>query len=116
MFIVYSHFFAASFFRASFVVDFGQLAKELYSRTLQEFRALCDQADNIALPRLWDSDVSTVPASSNFETRHGMNVHRRKKSSAGTGCADPSNSKSVSFTGRASISSSIVREHAFLGA
>ena len=54
--------------------------------------------------------------SSEFETRHGMNVHRRKQSSAGTGCADPSNSKSVSFTGRASISSSIVREHAFLGA
>ena len=51
-----------------------------------------------------------------FETRHGMNVHRRMQSSAGTGCADPSNSTSVSFTGRASISSSIVREHAFLGA
>ena len=31
-------------------------------------------------------------------------------------CADPSNSKSVSFTGRASITSSIVREHDFLGA
>ena len=45
-----------------------------------------------------------------------MNVHRRKQSSSGTGCADPSNSKSVSFTERASISSSIVREHDFLGA
>ena len=54
--------------------------------------------------------------SSEFETRHGMNVHRRKQSSAGTGCADPSNSTSVPFTARASISSSIVREHAFLGA
>jgi hypothetical protein len=54
--------------------------------------------------------------SSEFETCHGMHIHRRKQSSAGTGCADPSNSKSVSFTGRASISSSIFREHAFLGA
>ena len=54
--------------------------------------------------------------SSEFETRHGMHIHRRKQSSAGTGCADPSNSTSVSFTARASISSSIVRTHAFLGA
>jgi hypothetical protein len=43
-------------------------------------------------------------------------LHRRKQSSPGTGCEDPSNSKSVSFTGRASISSSIVREHDILGA
>ena len=54
--------------------------------------------------------------SSEFETRHGMQCHRRMQSSAGTGCADPRNSTSVSFTARASISSSIVREHAFLGA
>ena len=45
-----------------------------------------------------------------------MNVHRQKQSSTGIGCADLSNSKSVSFTGRASISSSMVREHDFLGA
>ena len=53
---------------------------------------------------------------SEFDTRRAMDCHRRKQSSIGTGCADPSNSKSVSFTGRASISSSIVREHDFQGA
>jgi hypothetical protein len=53
---------------------------------------------------------------SEFDTRHAMDCHRRKQSSLGTGCADPSNSKSVSFTGRASFASSIVREHDFLGA
>jgi hypothetical protein len=42
--------------------------------------------------------------------------HRRTKYSLGTGCTDPSISKSVSFTGRASISSSILREHDVLGA
>ena len=54
--------------------------------------------------------------SSEFKTRRAMECHRRKQSSQGTECADPSNSKSVSFTGRASIASSIVREHDFLGA
>jgi hypothetical protein len=54
--------------------------------------------------------------SGEFDTRHAIDCHRRKQSSLGTGCADPSNSKSVSFTGRASFSSSIVREHDFLGA
>ncbi len=53
---------------------------------------------------------------SEFDTRHAMGCHRRKHTSLGTGCADPSNSKSFSFTGRASISSSIIREHEFLGA
>ena len=53
---------------------------------------------------------------SEFDTRHAMDCHRRKQSSLGTGCADPSNSKSVSYTGRASISSSIIREHDVLGA
>ena len=53
---------------------------------------------------------------SEFGTRRAMDCHRRKQSSLGTGCADPSNSKSVSFTGRASISSSIIREHDILGA
>ena len=51
-----------------------------------------------------------------FATRQAMGCHRRTKFSLGTGCADPSNSKSVSFTGRARFSSSIVREHDFLGA
>ena len=41
--------------------------------------------------------------------------HRRTKYSLGSGCADLSNSKSVSVTGRASISSSILREHDVLG-
>jgi hypothetical protein len=40
---------------------------------------------------------------SEFDTRHAMDCHRRKQSSLGTGCADPSNIKSVSYTGRASI-------------
>ncbi len=42
--------------------------------------------------------------------------HRRTKYSLGSGCADLSNSKSVSVTERASISSSILREHDVLGA
>ena len=54
--------------------------------------------------------------SSEFKTRRAMDCHRRKQSSQGTECADPSNSKSVSFTGRASIAASLVREHDFLGA
>jgi hypothetical protein len=53
---------------------------------------------------------------SEFDTRHAMDCHRLKQPSLGIGCADPSNSKSVSFTGRASISSSILREHEVLGA
>jgi hypothetical protein len=54
--------------------------------------------------------------SSEFKTRCAMDCHRRKQSSQGTECANPSNSKSVSFTGRASIAASLVREHDFLGA
>ena len=54
--------------------------------------------------------------SSEFETRHAMDCHRRKLSSQGTGCSNLNNSKSVFFTGRSSISSSIVREYDFLGA
>ena len=54
--------------------------------------------------------------SSEFKTRRAMACHRLKQSSQGTECADPSNSKSVSFTGRASIAASLVREHDFLGA
>jgi hypothetical protein len=51
-----------------------------------------------------------------FDTRHAIDCHRREQSFLGTGCADPSNSKSVCFTGRASISSSLLREHEVLGA
>jgi hypothetical protein len=54
--------------------------------------------------------------SSEFKTRCAMDCHRRKQSSQGTECANPSNSKYVSFTGRASIAASLVREHDFLGA
>jgi hypothetical protein len=53
---------------------------------------------------------------SEFNTRHAMDCHRQKQSSLGTGCADPINSKSVFFTGRASFESSIVRENDILGA
>jgi hypothetical protein len=42
--------------------------------------------------------------------------HRRIKYSLRTGCTDLSNSKSVSFTGRSNISSSILRENDVLGA
>ena len=42
--------------------------------------------------------------------------HRRTKYSLGSGCADLSNSKSVSVTERAIISSSILREHDVLDA
>jgi hypothetical protein len=36
---------------------------------------------------------------SEFDTSHAMDCHRLKQPSLGIGCADPSNSKSVSFTG-----------------
>jgi hypothetical protein len=81
------------------------------------FRALCDQLDNLAFPRLQGSNMPKyVHCSNEFNTCHAMDSHRQKQSSLGTGRADPSNSKSVSFTGRPSFSSSIVREHDFLGA
>jgi hypothetical protein len=51
-----------------------------------------------------------------FATRRAMDRHRRTKYSLGTGYADLSSSKSVSFPGSASISSSILREHDVLGA
>ncbi len=44
-----------------------------------------------------------------------VSEHSRTKYSLGSGCADLSNSKSVSVTGRASISSSILREDDVLG-
>ncbi len=51
-----------------------------------------------------------------FTTCRAMDCHHRMKYSLGTGCADPSNCKSVSFTGCASNSLSILREHDLLGA
>ena len=53
---------------------------------------------------------------SEFATNRAIECPRIVKYFLGTGCADPSNSKSVSFTGRASILSSILREHDVLGA
>ena len=51
-----------------------------------------------------------------FATLRAIDCHRRMKYSLGTGYADLSSSKSVSFPGSASISSSILREHDVLGA
>ncbi len=79
-----------------------------------KFRELCDQLDKHSITQA--VGFRCVHCSSEFKTRRAMECHRRKQSSQGTECADPSNSKSVSFTGRASIASSIVREHDFLGA
>jgi hypothetical protein len=51
-----------------------------------------------------------------FGSRKAMNCHRRLPRSIGTGCEDPKSSKSMSYTGRANLSSSIVRQHDTLGA
>jgi len=53
---------------------------------------------------------------SEFASRPAMDCHRRHPNSVGTPCADPNNSKSMSFTARASVSSSILRQHDTLGA
>jgi hypothetical protein len=54
--------------------------------------------------------------SSEFGSRAGMDVHRRHSSSVGTPCADPRNSKSMSFTGRGDNSfAGILRQHDTLG-
>ena len=52
---------------------------------------------------------------SEFESRAGMAQHRRNSSFVGTPCADPRNSKSMSFTGRADQSGGILRRHDTLG-
>ena len=51
-----------------------------------------------------------------FGSRKAMDCHRRLPRSIGTGCEDPKSSKSMSYTGRANLSSSIVRQHDTLGA
>ena len=53
-----------------------------------------------------------------FLSRHAMDVHRRHPSSSGTPCTDPSSFRSLSFTGRADMSTGILRRHdiATLGA
>ena len=50
-----------------------------------------------------------------FGSRSGMDSHRRHRNSTGTPCADPMNSKSMSFTGRADGSAGILRQHDVLG-
>ena len=53
---------------------------------------------------------------SEFGSRAGMDVHRRHSSSVGTPCADPRNSKSISFTARGDHSfAGILRQHDTLG-
>jgi hypothetical protein len=50
-----------------------------------------------------------------FGSRTGMDCHRRHRNSVGTPCADPMNSKSMSFTGRADQYGGILRRHDTLG-
>ena len=54
--------------------------------------------------------------SSEFDSRTGMDCHRRHPTSLGTPCADPHNSKSLSFTARAIVASSSLRQHDTPGA
>ncbi len=80
------------------------------------FPALCYQLAKIAFPsgmlhRLWGSDAPTVLSSHGLSSPKAILPWDWMRRIA----ADPSNSRSVSFTGRASISSSIVSEHDILG-
>ena len=54
--------------------------------------------------------------SSKFDSKTGMDCHRRHPTTQGTPCADPENSKSLAFTARANVASSILRQHDTLGA
>ena len=78
------------------------------------FRALCDQLYNIAFPRLWGSDVPTVPASSIHVAP--WTVIAESNPPLGQDALIRATASLCLFTGRASIASSIVREHDFLGA
>ena len=53
--------------------------------------------------------------SSEFDSRAGMAQHRRSSFSIGTPCADPRNSKSMSWTARGDHSAGILRQHDTLG-
>ena len=46
-----------------------------------------------------------------FASRRAMDCHRRHTASVGTPCADPGSYKSLSFTGRADMSTGILRQH-----
>ena len=48
-------------------------------------------------------------------TRAGMDIHRRHRSSLGTPCADPMNSKSMSLTQRGDTYTGTLRQHDTLG-
>ena len=53
---------------------------------------------------------------SEFDSRIGMDTHRRHSASVGTPCADPRNSKSMSLTARGEHSfAGILRQHDTLG-
>ena len=52
---------------------------------------------------------------SEFDSRAGMAQHRRNRSLVSTPCADPRNSKSMSFTARGDHSAGILRQHDTLG-
>ena len=52
---------------------------------------------------------------SEFESLHSMDIHRRHSSLVGTPCADPSNSKSISFTERGDQFAGSLRQHDTLG-
>ena len=112
LFVVYSWIFAARIFPA---LSGGQRARNIPGPCrLLRVPCVMRPAVQHSLPQA--VGFRCAHCTSEFDTRHAMDCHRRKQSPLGTGCANPSNSKSVSFTGRASISSSIVREHELLGA
>ena len=50
-----------------------------------------------------------------FGSRAGMDVHRRHRSSLGTPCADPMNSKSMSLTQQGDTYTGTLRQHDTLG-
>ncbi len=50
-----------------------------------------------------------------FGSRVGMDIHRRHRSSIGTPCADPMNSKSMSLTQRGDTYTGTLRLHETLG-
>ena len=74
LYIVGSLFCAASFIRATACIIGRRFRPARQGIIFQDtaggfkFGALCDLLDNIALPRLWGSDVPTVPASSKHVT------------------------------------------------
>ena len=51
-----------------------------------------------------------------IDSKTGMDCHRQHPTSLGTPCADPKNSKSMSFTARANVASAIILQHDTLGA